>query len=196
MLNPSVLKKEIYIAIIVTVIVMFLIEPVLKLAGDSVMWIGANLYEGVSKSIYKDAALGLREKFSFITLMLLMSVFAGCISALSLALIKISSQKTNAHMKAKENRTRKLKFSALALSIVFIIDSLLLTGKSFATLQLNASFNQRIAVLSPNVSDQRIKELRASWALMKNRKDYLKINLQMESLANDTKVVLPIPLWD
>lgn len=175
---------------------MFLIEPALKFAGDSVMWIGANLYEGVSNSIYKDAALGLREKFSFITLTFVISLFAGIISGASLVLFKLSLTKGNSSTKNKETRIRRLKFLAGALSIMFIIDSLLLTGKSFATLQLNASFNQRIAVLTASVNDQRIKEFRASWALMKNRKDYLKINSQMDTLATEAKIELPVPLWD
>lgn len=196
MINPSILKKEVYVAIIVTVIVMFLIEPALRYAGDSIIWLGENLYDGFSKSIYKDAALGLREKFSFITLTFIISIFAGISSGASLVLLRISSRRANARFKSKESRTKKLKLLACALSLMFIVDSFLLAGKSFATLQLNASFNQRIAVLSASVSDQKIKELRASWALMGTREDYLKINSQMDSLASEAKVGLPKPLWD
>ena len=196
MFNLSLLKKEIYIAIIVTAIVMFFIEPALKFAGHSVVWAGANIYEGVSNSIYKDAALGLREKFSFITLTFLISLFAGIISGVSLVLLKLSLSNRRSRIKSKEARTKRLKYFAFVLSFLFVIDSLLLTGKSFATLQLNASFNQRITVLSASVSDQQIKELRANWALMKNRSDYLKINLQMGQLATAAKIELPTPLWD
>jgi hypothetical protein len=39
-----------------------------------------------------------------------------------------------------------------------------------------SSFNQRVTILAPHVSEQQEKELRTAWALMSNRTDYDAIN--------------------
>jgi hypothetical protein len=64
----------------------------------------------------------------------------------------------------------------------------------FVDLQLNTSFQQRTTVLSPIISDVKFKELRAEWALMKNRNDYLKINKEMDDIAKNNGISLPEPL--
>jgi len=58
-------------------------------------------------------------------------------------------------------------------------------------LQLNTSFKQRITVLSPHISEQQEKELRAQWASMKSRKDYENINRALEDAAKNKEVKLP-----
>ena len=67
---------------------------------------------------------------------------------------------------------------------------------SFANLQLNATFNQRIAALSPELSDQKVKRFRARWALMEKRADYRSIQGDLEKVAAAKSIKLPPSLWD
>ena len=62
---------------------------------------------------------------------------------------------------------------------------------NLAATQLNTSFNQRVAALAPRITDQQVKELRARWALMEKRSDYLSIVADMDKLAKETGSKLP-----
>jgi hypothetical protein len=63
-------------------------------------------------------------------------------------------------------------------------------------LQLNASFNQRMAVLAPEITDLEAKRLRARWASMRSREDYLAITAGMDAVANQKGIKLRKVLWD
>jgi len=64
-----------------------------------------------------------------------------------------------------------------------------------ADLQLNTSFQQRLKVLAPALSDLQMKEFEAAWASMQTRADFLAIQLRMERAATQHNIVLPKPLW-
>ncbi|WP_298602745.1 hypothetical protein [Zoogloea sp.] len=131
------MRKEIYIGVITAVIVMLFVEPLLKSASSIVVWAGANLYEGMSNTIYRDAALGFREKFSFISLAFGISLFSGMITGYAASKFRSSCEKTISGEQKKVERLRE--YSAIILSIFIVAQSLYLVGHNFADLQLNAS---------------------------------------------------------
>jgi ABC-type lipoprotein release transport system permease subunit len=55
------------------------------------------------------------------------------------------------------------------------------------------SFNRRVIILAPHISQQQEKELRAAWALMSNRGDYDAINATMAGYAAEHKITVPNP---
>ena len=63
--------------------------------------------------------------------------------------------------------------------------------RQFADLQLNTSFDQRLTVLAPKLTELECKELRAQWASMGSRGDYEEIVSTMETLAEEKDVALP-----
>lgn len=190
MLNDPNLRREIYVGVIAAILVMLFVEPLLRLAGSALVWAGANIYEGVSNAIYREAALGLREKFSFISLAFSISFVSGVVFGTAVALFRKPSES------APQKKLTRKKYVAAVLATLIFLQSFYLVGRNFADLQLNASFNQRIAALSPKISDQQVKELRARWALMEKRSDYLSIVSDMERIAKETGAKLPPPLWD
>jgi hypothetical protein len=194
MLNDPNLRRELYVGVIAAIVVMLFVEPLLRLAGSALVWIGANVYDGVSNSIYREAALGLREKFSFLSLAFSISLISGALTGTAIALFRKPFEPSSEP--SSEKKIRWKKYLAVAFSVLVILQSLYLVGKNFADLQLNASFNQRIAALTPRVTDQQVKELKARWALMEKRPDYLSIVSDMERIAKETGARLPSPLWD
>lgn len=72
---------------------------------------------------------------------------------------------------------------AFAVSLM-LVDSWLRLGAS-------STFNQRMAIVAPLITDQQSKELRAKWALMKSRRDYDAIQEQLAAIARDHQVVMP-----
>jgi hypothetical protein len=193
-MNDPNMRKEIYVGVITAVIVILFVEPLLKSASSMVVWAGAYLSEGMSNTVYREAALGFREKFSFITLATGISLFAGVLAGALAARFRRRSEKPASGERSKGDRLRK--YAAIVLALAIFVQSVYLVGVNFADLQLNASFNQRLAALAPKVTDQQVKELRAKWALMEKRSDYLAIVSAMNSLATHAGTKLPKPLWD
>jgi hypothetical protein len=156
------------------------------------MWLGANFSASFTKSVYTSAALGFREKYSFISLMFILSAFAGMISGMATAKLNRPSK-----IKEESHTTSKIKtIFSLFMAVGFFLSGTYIMASNFIELQLNASFNQRLTVLAANVSDQQIKELKASWALMEGRSDYEKLTAQMNGIANKEKIKLPVALWE
>jgi hypothetical protein len=64
-------------------------------------------------------------------------------------------------------------------------------ARDFIVLQMNASFHQRLAVLSPKIADQDYKEFLAAWAAMSSEGDYARIVDHMDATAKTKGVILP-----
>lgn len=190
MLKDPKLRREIYVGVIAAVLVLLVIEPLLRLAANLVLWAGANVYEGITNTVYKSAALGFREKFSFVTLTIIFASLVGTSSGFASALFRRDRPPLS------EQKLARTKYLAIALSILLFLQVFYLAGLYFAELQLNASFNQRLTVLASKLNDQQIKELRARWALMERRSDYVSLNSEMESLASKSSIKLPKLLWE
>jgi len=60
---------------------------------------------------------------------------------------------------------------------------------------MNTSFNQRLTIIAPSLSDNEQKVLKAQWASMRNRRAYEVIVSSIEKIANDKKIELPKLLW-
>lgn len=104
----------------------------------------------------------------------------GSISLLRKSMSKLSPKK----ILLFESVFTFLFFGALLLNLTLV----------FVDLQTNASFQQRITVLAPVITDQEYKELQAMWASMDSRSDYEAINLKLELLASEHGIRLPKPL--
>ncbi|BCB26773.1 hypothetical protein SKTS_16590 [Sulfurimicrobium lacus] len=80
-----------------------------------------------------------------------------------------------------------LSFLAIMLSLVVLI----LFSLSFGVMEINASFNQRLAIMAPAISDKEYKEWRAQWAKMRGQRDYQALVSAMEKRAADLHIQLP-----
>ncbi|HXU94025.1 MAG TPA: hypothetical protein VFP33_10255 [Gallionella sp.] len=189
MLRDPDFRKNLLVSIMTSVLVLLFIEPILKWLGNAIVWLGANIYNGITDSIYKSAALGFREESSFVTLILLVSILSGVFSA-GAALRLIPEGDETTVIKRKNYR----KIFSVVLTLLFLLDVLFLLGRDFATLQLNTYFNQKITILAAKIPEQKIKELKASWALMDKRTDYEVLTAEMNTLAKQFNIKFPAPL--
>ena len=184
-------RKNLLVSIITSVLVLIFIEPILKWSGNAIMWLGANTYDGITNSFYKSAALGFREKFSFVTFGLMLSTLAGIFSGISMEMLRPPRHNNT----PVESRQKRRKILIVIMTGLFLLVSLYIITLDFAELQLNSSFNQRITVLAASAPDQKIKELRASWSLMEKRSDYESLTSGMDILAKQYNIKLPAALW-
>ena len=192
-IDPT-LRKSIIASIIASVLVIIFVKPIMNLIWGFMSWIGVNVYEGYIDTIYSNAALGQRDWvsvtiFSFIVALLL-GVITGAVTMVVLR-ERILKIKKKQHKNAIISKSLHIIFG-----LAFLIALLLLLTSVYTDLQLNTSFQQRLTVLAPKISDQQYKSLNASWALMQSRTDYFDIVSEMERLADMHKIELPKLLLD
>lgn len=193
MFSDPELRKNLLVSIVTSLLVLVFIEPLLKLSGNGLMWLSDNVSNRWTNGIYSSAALGLREKFSFVILGVCIALITGVYAGVLVSRYRTSKEKQDSTVTIKA--TLRLIID-LMFGLYFFFGGLALVASNFVELQLVASFNQRITVLAAKASDQQIKELRASWALMEKRPDYETINIQMLLMANQLNIKLPSPLWE
>ena len=187
MLKNIEIKKEIYVSVIVTILTIVFIDPILKFIWGGMIWFGTTSYQGFLNSMYKNAALGHRNYIDVIIFWFLCSTFIG----IAMGVISWQVNKNLIPVEKINKSPRLKKFFIVLIMVLWIIGTLREATSAFVDLQLNASFQQRLTVLAPKISEQEHKELSASWANMQNRSDYELIVMQMDTLAQQNNIVLP-----
>ncbi|HJS13923.1 MAG TPA: hypothetical protein VJ795_02545 [Rheinheimera sp.] len=190
MISDPEFRKNIIVSVITSIIVLVLIEPILKYASDVLMWMGQNLSNSFTNSLYSSAAMGFREKFSFVALMWLISILIGLVGG---ATIGMQSAKKRTPISPSSAVGRAIN---IALAAMFVVLACYMMTRDFIELQLNTSFNQRVTVLAGKAADTEIKEIRADWASMKSRADYEAVTLNMNNIAKRYSIELPEALWE
>jgi len=186
------LRKNFLASIIASIVVIFFIQPILKLIWSCTIFVSNHLYEGYTKAIYRSAALGDRNDVIVGLMIFFTAIMFGIISGIPFGYLsaKRLSDKVKSIMIGK-----RLFVLAYFLSIIFLLCFLFgFVIPRFVDLQLNTSFQQRLTVLAPTISDIELKELKASWAQMQSRKDYELIKDRMDNMAKLNGIDLPAPL--
>lgn len=181
-------------SVVASIVVIALIQPLLTLFWDFLSSTGNAMLNRFVDRLYENAALGNRNwVIAAIAILLLYLPFTNAlVVAVTRPLIKRIVQR-----KAEESKQKALAVlvtSLVGLSVIGLIIATPPAAYIYTDLQLNASFNQRLLVLTPHLSDKQVKDLLASWASMKSKSDYLKIRHEMDQLASQAKVTLPSPL--
>ena len=191
-MEKQIYKTGIIAGVIGSIIVIVFIKPIINLCWAAMYWLSLHAHKSFSDSIYQNAALGQRDwvivllssALSFLAINFLVGILCGIV------IFKIRSKKRS----TKKPSKKKLIIYKICICILSVCASFLLICATMFViydLQLNTSFNQRLNILAPVISDQEYKELKASWALMESRGDYEAIVNEMEEMARDKGVSLP-----
>jgi len=187
--DPQI-RKGIIASVIATVIVIVLIQPILKLAWSALLSFGAQFVQNYVDTIYKSAALGHRNYIDVLLLMGIFSFLSGSILAMTLLM-------TNRILRP-DKKSKKLGKPHLCIIwlilIAFHVLAIFFIVTPYADLQHNTSFQQRLKVLAPVLTETKEEELEALWATMQSRTDFDAIKSQMETLAQDHNLQLPSTL--
>jgi hypothetical protein len=216
MISDPVIKKGVIASIIASVFFVFLIQPLLFLSWNFIIFISRFIYIGYTTVIYQNAALGQTNGIIISFIFIFIAAFTGFVlfdlSAKLIELFKkmnklVSLTKGNIEISEENSEKviddpisfvkeakRSLIISFLILILLTILLWFILVIPKYAEYELVTSFHQRITILSPKISDIKYKELKSKWAIMKNRNDYLKINDEMDDIAKQNGIALPKPL--
>jgi hypothetical protein len=85
----------------------------------------------------------------------------------------------------------KMILAILLLFLAYIF--LYLISIMSTAIHLDKYYKWRLAIIAPYISLQEEKEVKAMWALMKNRFDYEQVNQKLNSFAEINGIVLPEP---
>jgi hypothetical protein len=180
--------KSLRNGVIVSVVVLYLVEPAMKLAINLFPSFGGFLYRFVWDQAAAQAAVG-GDYVDFAIFAILFSAIVGTF---------IGRYGVGAHVFARRGRrsadsvwARWEKRIVLLLLLLFgpVAATTLLID--FAAQQMKRSFEQRIAVLAPALSEEEEEGLRARFADMREHVSYENLKLDMNSMARDHRVDLP-----
>jgi hypothetical protein len=181
-------------SVVASIVFIALVQPLLTLLWDYLSSTGSAMLNVFVDHLYAHAAIGDRNWV--VALLAIVFLYMPYVLVLSNAVNRPLAKKL-AFPKGADSKPRSVgiliaaPIVASALGIAF---ATLPAAYIYTDIQLNASFNQRLQVLRPHIFDQQANAIKASWALMTSKSDYIKIKDEMDHLAAQAKIALPRPL--
>jgi hypothetical protein len=183
-MNSQGIKIGIISGIVSSLIVIIFIQPILGFTWNVIIGISSQVHHGYVDRIYRNAAVGDRNVIGHLTaLYLFMSLpLAGTVFLLR-AKVSVPPKLTAVN--------RSLDAILISTCVVTVILMLAAFALSVGIMEISSSFNQRLTVLAPAISDAEYKTFRARWANMRSEADYNAIVANMEARAKELGVTLP-----
>lgn len=179
-LQDETVRKGVISGMISSVVIIVIFQPVFNFLSPKLLVLISNSYSLLSNMIYMTAAKGITYSSSSA----LLNVISGCTLGFGLSIL--SRPFKNSHLINRKNDK--------VMALFMIIMSLILIGQVFSermTIRLNTSFQQRITILSPYISQSEAEMVKSKWASMQSVSDYELINKLLTDYANKHKVKLP-----
>ena len=184
-------------SVVASVIFLAFIQPFLTLFWELLTSTGSAALNLLVDRFYMNAALGHRNWVVAMIAVacILVPVIVACTATFQIFTRRPAHQvESSGRLRSALSRAASRKFTLLVILVPSVASGLWMSTSIFTDLQLNASFNQRLAVLAPHVSEQQVKVLRAGWASMVSKADHKAIQAQIETLAAQASVKLPAQL--
>lgn len=175
------LRTQVIVSLVSSLLFLLIIQPLLRGGYSFLLFTRSR----ISDQIYQSASLGHRN---FIEVIFLAGFAAFLMGSLVGSVLGGVVRETPERGQELRRWVSRLAHAVIGLAVIPV---LVVTVMSFADLQLNVSFERRLTALAPVLSEQEEEVLRAQWASMMRRSDYVRINQSMEELARTRKVTLP-----
>lgn len=167
--------------IVSSAVFVYFFDPLFSFLGRVIIWIGTRLSLGYLDRLYSEMAVG-EMNYSYLIVVMILAGGIGIITG-----VEVASGDPPPDLPAPLQVFRSRRLNSICLVIigaVFIADSHL-------RLKTQSSFNQHMAILAPEISDMEYKRIRADWASMKSRSDFMRLREKVEGLAKSRNLVLP-----
>lgn len=198
MLKGVVANRAVVAGIISSAIVVMLIQPAFKALWSLIQNLSAGILTGLSDKVFVNAALGHRNYIDVLlaigigVIILGAPIAFGLSRAILFVIFRSNDENEILAIKRKNTWLRRFLLGFYIISTIYLVLSISFLLLMFTTdVQLNTSFEQRITVIAPIISDQEEEEFRAKWASMRNRDDFEAINFEFESIAMMNEISLP-----
>ncbi|WP_421190575.1 hypothetical protein [Aeromonas enteropelogenes] len=193
-ISKSTFRTSIIASIVASVIFIALIQPIMTYIWEVISSTSNDYLNALVDKMYKNAALGERDW--------VVATFATVGVYIPFVL---SSSKKLAYWineKSDKDKTHKIE-NAVSITAPWIwwgalffgvISATFIASYIYTDMQLNASFNQRLMVLSPHITEIELKKYKADWASMTSKADYQILNKRLQTQADSLSIKLPLPL--
>jgi hypothetical protein len=183
--------KNLRNGVIVSVVMLYLVEPSMKLLVNVLPYFGGRAYRFVWDHAATQAALG-GDYIDFALFAILFSAIVGAFIGRYGAGGQIFARRGRRSNDTLWSRwERRVVVVALLFFGPVAATTLLI---DFAAQQMKLSFEQRIAVLAPAINEDEEEALRARFAGLEGRDSYESLKIDMSMLARERSVSLPEPL--
>ena len=177
--------------VIASVLVLIFVEPRLELtwrvSSVALSGIATDTIDGV----YRSAALGHRNHAVVRVVVFLAGLSVGALTSLTVTGMLVWRRGVGAVAELAETRRRPMLVMSV-LSVLLVVGGVqMFAATLYADLQYVTSFEQQLTILAPGIDEQLEEELRAQWASMSSRADYLGMNSRMELVADSVGIELP-----
>jgi hypothetical protein len=187
--------KSLRNGVIVSVVMLYLIEPSMRLAVELAPQYGGRFYRLVWDRAATQAAIG-GDYLDFAMFAILFSAIVGAFIG------RFGAGAAFPRLFGRKNGRKSTDSTFVRWEKRFVILLMLMVGPiaattllvDFAAQQMKLSFDRRITVLAPAITEDSEETLRAHFAGLSDRADYQTLNDEMERLAQDNGVDLPDPL--
>jgi hypothetical protein len=193
-MNSQGIKTGIISGVIGSLIVIIFIQPILSFTWNAVIGISSQVHHGYVDHIYRNAALGDRNLIGHLTALYVIMIFplGGVFFMLRWQVNAPNFTAVGRFLNAMLGFVDRysnpiLSLTCLTTAIVMLVGVSLSVG----TMEISSSFNQRLTVLTPGISDAEYETFRARWANMRSETDYNAIVANMEARAKELGVTLP-----
>ncbi len=186
--------KNLRNGVIVSVVMLYLIEPTMKLAVNNLPQFGGQFYQLVWDRAAMQASIG-GDYMDFAMFAILFSAIVGAFIGrfgAGAAFPRLFGRKGRKTVDSTWVRWEKRFVILLMMLVGPIAGTTLLID--FAAQQMKLSFDRRITVLAPAITEESEEVLRARFADLNDRADYQSLNDDMDRLATETRIHLPEPL--
>ncbi|MEZ8775433.1 hypothetical protein [Vibrio sp. 10N.247.310.17] len=184
-------KIGIATGIVASMVFVYCLDPILRIFGNTVVYLSSYVVSGLLDSLYAKSALGVAKDSALSVYSLLIGGITGSFFALLAVAYKLRQRVEtgqNGDLKVK----RKPPLGALIFltftSVTFMLYNLWIT---FFQIQVVTSFDQHIRIVRPYIQEHEVDLLQSEFAQMHGENDYLVIQNKLEYIAAENQLLLP-----
>jgi len=177
--------RAIAAGIIASLIVFYFLNPILSFLGRLTLKVAAIGFHSYADRIYAEIATG-EPNFGFMFLSFVSGIVLGAWAYLLGVFV-------GGFRRQGERRPPGRRYRIVVPLLLLVVTLVAFAGlvDSYIRLKSVSSFQQRLAVLTPHLSDQQRKEFVARFASMRRRVDFESIMRDLDAIASQKKVSLP-----
>ena len=165
-------------------IFVYLLDPILQLFGDLIIYSSEFVVTGLLDSLYQQSALGVARDPS----LSIYAIFVGVVVGLTSGIFAAGVKKDK---KIKESSMQKLKVPIIIIAITLPILLFYQFWVLMFQYEVVTSFNQHIRIITPFIEQNEVNIILSDFARMESEADYQSIYGKMHKLADMHNLKLP-----
>jgi MFS family permease len=177
--------RAIIAGILASLIVIYFLDPILSFLGRLTLYVAGALFATYLDRLYAEVAIS-EPNFGFFFLAGAAGTSLGCAIGFILGASVLKKRVTSI-----ASPPVKYVWLIAIILVVISVPLLAVTVDSYIRLKTTSTFNQRLAVIAPQISDQQRKEFLARFASMESKADFEAVMHTMDEVAVKNKVKLP-----